>query len=111
MFEIIRYSADRKDEWNAFVAASKNGTFLFDRNYMDYHADRFEDSSRMFYFEGRLLAVLPAHVTGDTLCSHKGLTYGGLIMSEKLNIVQTMALFRELNEQLRSEGIRHVIYK
>ena len=78
---------------------------------MDYHADRFEDSSRMFYFEGRLLAVLPAHVTGDTLCSHKGLTYGGLIMSEKLNIVQTMALFRELNEQLRSEGIRHVIYK
>ena len=111
MFEIIRYSADRKDEWNAFVAASKNGTSLFDRNYMDYHADRFEDSSRMFYFEGRLLAVLPAHVTGDTLCSHKGLTYGGLIMSEKLNIVQTMALFRELNEQLRSEGIRHVIYK
>ena len=65
----------------------------------------------MFYFEGRLLAVLPAHVTGDTLCSHKGLTYGGLIMSEKLNIVQTMELFRELNEQLRSEGIRHVIYK
>ena len=38
MFEIRRYSADKADEWNAFVATSKNGTFLFDRRYMDYHS-------------------------------------------------------------------------
>ena len=43
MFSIIRYTADKADEWNQFVAQSKNGTFLFDRRYMDYHAERFED--------------------------------------------------------------------
>lgn len=111
MFEIARYSAGQADEWNRFVAESKNGTFLFDRRYMDYHADRFCDHSMMFWRGGRLLAVLPAHVAGDTLYSHNGLTYGGLIMSRDLTIVQTMALFREMNEMLRAEGIRHVVYK
>ena len=111
MFEIRRYSAEKADEWNQFVAESKNGTFLFDRRYMDYHSDRFVDHSLMFYEGSRLLAVLPAHVSGDTLCSHQGLTYGGLLMSPHLTIVQTMSLFREMNESLRAEGLRHVIYK
>ena len=111
MFEIRRYTPEHVDEWNQFVAESKNGVFLFDRRYMDYHSDRFCDHSLMFYLDGRLLAVLPAHQSGDTLCSHNGLTYGGLVMSPRLTVVQTMHLFREMNEYLRSPGIRHVSYK
>ena len=111
MFQIRRYTAACADEWNRFVAESKNGTFLFDRRYMDYHADRFEDHSLMFYDGSRLLAVLPAHLSGDTLCSHNGLTYGGLLMSRRLTVVQTLRLFRELNECLRAEDIHHVSYK
>lgn len=80
MFEIIRYSSDRKAEWDDFINRSKNGTFLFRRDYMDYHSDRFSDHSLMFYFKGRLYAVLPATVVGGTLYSHQGLTYGGLVM-------------------------------
>lgn len=111
MFEIRRYTPECADEWNRFVAESKNGTFLFDRRYMDYHSDRFCDHSLLFYLGHRLLAVLPAHAVGDILCSHNGLTYGGLVMSPRLTIVQTMNLFRELNEKLRAEGFRQVIYK
>ena len=111
MFEIRRYTPALANEWNQFVAASKNGTFLFDRRYMDYHADRFQDHSLLFYLGERLLAVLPAHQSGDTLCSHNGLTYGGLVMSPRLTVVQTMNLFRELNDYLRAEGFRHVSYK
>lgn len=111
MFQIIRYTAERCDEWNSFVAQSRNGTFLFDRRYMDYHSDRFLDHSVMFYQNGRLLAVLPAHIAGDVFCSHKGLTYGGLLMSAQLTVVQTLALFRELNDYLRTMGIRRVVYK
>jgi len=111
MFEIRRYTPKHVDEWNQFVAESKNGVFLFDRRYMDYHSDRFCDHSLMFYLDGRLLAVLPAHQSEDTLCSHNGLTYGGLVMSPRLTVVQTMHLFQEMNEYLRSQGIRHVSYK
>ena len=78
---------------------------------MDYHADRFSDFSLMFYLAGRLLAVLPAHVSGDTLYSHNGLTYGGLLMSTQLTVAHTMTLFREMNEYLRLQGFKHVQYK
>ena len=111
MFEIRRYTPEYADEWNQFVTKSKNGVFLFDRRYMDYHADRFSDHSLMFYVGNQLLAVLPAHLSGDTLCSHNGLTYGGLVMSPRLTVVQTMHLFREMNDYLRSQGICHVSYK
>ncbi len=111
MFEIVSFSFEHAEEWNRFVTESKNGTFLFDRRYMDYHDDRFADSSLMFFKGDTLLAVLPAHIKDDTLYSHLGLTYGGLLMSPRLTIAQTMILFQELNVYLRLKGIRHVFYK
>lgn len=99
------------EEWNEFVAKSKNGTFLFDRRFMDYHADRFQDYSLMFYDGDRLLAVMPANQNGDTLVSHGGLTYGGLVMGEGMKAAQVCELFRELNGCLSSHGFRRVVYK
>jgi hypothetical protein len=111
MLEIVRYTSDKVREWNQFVVQSKNGTFLFDRSYMDYHSDRFHDHSLMCYIDGRLMAVLPANASGDVLYSHQGLTYGGLVMSSQLTITGTMTLLREMNELLRGEGFRRVVYK
>ena len=111
MFEIIRYSTERADEWNRFVARSKNGTFLFYRRYMDYHSDRFEDFSLMFYYEGRLYALMPANRKDDVFQSHMGLTYGGLVMDAKTTAALTVTLFTELNDYLRSQGFHRVLYK
>lgn len=66
MFEIRRYSPDQAEAWNLFVAQSKNGTFLFDRRFMDYHADRFADHSLMVYRRGKLYALLPGNVADET---------------------------------------------
>lgn len=112
MFRIIRYSPDKAAEWNDFVAHSKNGTFLFFRDYMDYHSDRFTDYSLMVYDgEDRLYALLPANRTDDVLYSHQGLSYGGLIMSEQTTTAAVCALFGEVNALLRREGFRRVVYK
>lgn len=111
MFEIIRYSHERKDEWNAFIERSKNGTFLFNRNYMDYHSDRFEDHSLMFYLKGRLYALLPGNVNDGIFFSHQGLTYGGLITGNEAKTASVCTLFDELNNYLRCSGIHKVIYK
>src|SRR4029453_8772018 len=78
-FRLVRYSLDRKAAWDEFVARSKNGTFLFRRDYMDYHADRFDDHSLLAYQGDQLVAVLPANLAGDALVSHGGLTYGGFV--------------------------------
>ena len=109
--EIRRYRREDKELWNSFVSKARNATFLFDRNYMDYHADRFEDNSFMFYHKGKLKAVLPANVAGDTLYSHQGLTYGGLLLDKKATVEDVLECFDSLNSWLRKNGISKVVYK
>ena len=111
MFEIVRYSAKKADEWNQFVAQSKNGTFLFDRQFMDYHADRFRDHSLMVYRDRRLYALLPANEKDDVLVTHGGLTYGGLVMSRQCSAKGVLDVFTAMNDYLRQQNFQHVIYK
>lgn len=113
MFDIRQYTDNDTDSkaWNDFVALSKQGTFLFDRHYMDYHRDRFSDYSLLFYKKGKLYALLPANFDGDTLWSHQGLTYGGLITNTHATTAEVCTLFEELNAYLHDHGIRHVVYK
>lgn len=109
--EIRRYRREDKELWNSFVSKARNATFLFDRNYMDYHDDRFDDNSFMFYHKGKLKAVLPANVAGDTLYSHQGLTYGGLLLDKKATVEDVLECFDSLNSWLRENGISKVVYK
>jgi hypothetical protein len=111
MFDIRRYTADKSDEWNQFVAQSKNGTFLFLREYMDYHSDRFEDHSLMVYHKSELYALLPANRKADLLYSHQGLTYGGLLLTQDGKTAGVRDAFVAVNDFLRQEGFRRVIYK
>lgn len=109
--EIRRYRREDKELWNSFVSKARNATFLFDRNYMDYHADRFDDNSFMFYHKGKLKAVLPANVAGDTLYSHQGLTYGGLLLDKKATVEDVLECFDSLNSWLCENGKSKVVYK
>ena len=111
MFEVRRYTPDKANEWNRFVTASKNGTFLFDRQFMDYHADRFTDCSLMFYRDNALYALLPANVKDDVLTSHGGLTYGGLVMSSRCSAKRVQEVFAAMNTYLSDMGVRRVVYK
>ena len=79
---VIPYNSRLKEEWDSFVEKSRNGTFLHKRGYMEYHSDRFADHSLMFYNCDVPVAVLPAHIKDSCLCSHNGLTYGGLLLTE-----------------------------
>ena len=113
---IHRYTSSDKPIWDAFVRASKNGTFLFERDYMDYHRDRFFDHSLMFLDDkGRLVALLPANeVELDGvrhLYSHQGLTYGGFVLSTKNTVEQVMELFDETVTYLEAEGFETFHYK
>lgn len=111
MFEIRRYEATMRDKWDTYVRRARNATFLFERSYMEYHADRFEDHSLMFFKGARLYALMPAHRTGTTFTSHFGLTYGGLVMDMGVTITETCELFTELNEYLRCQGFTRVLYR
>lgn len=109
----VPYRPDDADAWNAFVATSRNGTFLFDRRYMDYHADRFEDASLVFRDGegGRILALLPANRTGDRLVSHGGLTYGGLVLGPDGGSTLVARLFEALLAHMVAAGLSVLRYK
>ena len=113
--EIIRYSASLKGEWDAFVGNAKNATFLFMRDYMDYHADRFADVSLMFYDDNRVLrALLPANffVVDRVVASHAGLTYGGFILSADVKGGELLAIFEAAMRYMKYElGAVCFVYK
>ena len=131
MIEIRRYTPQDATEWNQFVKDSRQGTFLFDRNYMDYHQDRFHDHSLMIYNKKHLIAILPANeqylpaneqhlpqqestmATEATkiLISHQGLTYGGLLTSQKVTAEIACNIFEVLQSYLIANGFQKLIYK
>ena len=111
LFEIVTYNEGFKKQWDEFISVSKNGTFLFYRDYMDYHSDRFIDCSFLFFKKGKLYAVLPANVKDNTLYSHQGLTYGGIITSNKTSTRDVLNFFTRLDKELYDRGIRKVVYK
>lgn len=111
MFEISRYTDADKEAWDKFVNDSRQGTFLFNRDYMDYHRDRFEDHSLMIYNDGKLFALLPANISGDTLWSHQGLTYGGLLTNDHVTSVDVLDIFSTMKAWLKERGVAKVVYK
>ncbi len=90
---------------------SRNGTFLFHRSYMDYHADRFADHSLMVWHKGRLCGLLPGNVCGNTFFSHQGLTYGGLLLDEHATTSFVCQTFDAINRYLARQGLSRVVYK
>ncbi|AKD05569.1 hypothetical protein PKOR_06905 [Pontibacter korlensis] len=117
--EVIKYNAKYKLYWDAFVADSKNGTFMLQRGYMEYHADRFTDHSLLFYKKGKVIALLPANEVGQEVQSHGGLSYGGFVTDKRmkaalmLEVVQATKLyFQELNfERITYKAIPHIYHQ
>jgi len=66
-YKIVKYTSTYYSEWNVFIENSKNGTFLFQRDFMEYHKDRFEDFSLLVYFKKKLVCVLPANIYGNKI--------------------------------------------
>ncbi|MDD4969918.1 MAG: GNAT family N-acetyltransferase [Paludibacter sp.] len=111
MFELKIYHLENKKEWDDLIKKSKNGTFLFFRDYMDYHSSRFQDMSFLIYRKGKLEAVMPGNRVDDIFYSHQGLTYGGLILTNKITTIEVLDIFILINESLKQFGINTVIYK
>ncbi len=106
------YQPHLKPEWDMVVEQSRNGTFLHRRDYMDYHADRFEDMSLIARDDsGRIIAVMPAHRCGDTITSHGGLTYGGWLMTPRADMIAMTEVWKLMTALLADMGIARLIYR
>lgn len=111
LLTVKMYDPHDKTAWDDLVMRSAGGTFLFLRDYMEYHASRFTDCSLLFCRKERPIAIFPANRQGDTVISHGGLTYGGIITLPETSTAQILEIFDALTTFLKQSGCRHLIYK
>ncbi|MGH2666364.1 MAG: GNAT family N-acetyltransferase [Flavobacterium sp.] len=95
-FSIRQYETKDYTVWNAFIKEAKNATFLFHRDFMEYHSDRFTDYSLLIFKGSKLVGLLPANRVENEIYSHQGLTYGGLVYKENLKLASVIAVFSEV---------------
>lgn len=83
--ELLPYEASFADAWDAFVRRSRNGTFLLERGFMDYHSDRYRDCSVVFLRGGKPVALFASNYDSESaaVVAHQGLTYGGWILGDE----------------------------
>ncbi|SDF87751.1 GNAT family N-acetyltransferase [Sporomusa acidovorans] len=112
MVIVQKYKSEDKSLWDQFVQKSKNGTFLFFRDYMEYHEKRFQDYSLLIYDEKRqLIALFPANKKDNIIYSHEGLTFGGFIVGNKVTTEIVLSIFCETKNFLKKNNINKMIYK
>lgn len=110
-FQIRRYTSEDALAWNAFVAQAKQASFLFHRDFMEYHQHRFQDYSLIVLDQDKWVAVLPANRVDDAVFSHQGLTYGGLLYDDKTRLETVIEAFRNVLVFLESDGVTHLQVK
>jgi hypothetical protein len=110
-YTVRLYQKNDYENWNAFIGRAKNATFLFHRDFMEYHSDRFEDYSLIVLDGEKWVAVLPANVVGNEVFSHQGLTYGGLVYLEKTGAATVEIILDVILNFLKENKIQSLILK
>jgi Acetyltransferase (GNAT) domain len=106
------YDSSNEAAWNRFVADSSNGTFLLNRQFMDYHSDRFQDASLIIRDGVEIVGLLPASIHNQTVSSHAGLTYAGLIVGRTHASADKIHLYLlQICNYFRSLGVTSLVYK
>jgi hypothetical protein len=112
MLRIVKYESTDRFQWNSFLDNCKNKHFMFHRDYMEYHADRFHDFSLMVFDEKeKLIALFPANLAADTVHSHQGLTFGGFLIDERLRTETMVEIFATTRDFLKKAGVIKLVYK
>ena len=111
MMRVVRYGPEHKTAWDAAIRSSRNGTFLFCRDYLEYHGPRVEDHSLMVFDGLALIAVLPGHQSGAAYISHGGITHGGFVIDETVKLPVVLGLFDVVGAYLIDAGFTSWVYK
>ncbi|UTD07646.1 GNAT family N-acetyltransferase [Treponema denticola] len=116
VFRIESYEKKYEQLWDDFVLnKSINGTFLQSRSFLNYHPeDRFEDCSLLIFNQkDNLAAVIPGcKDPKDSACffSHKGSTYGGIVIDKKHYSGNSLLEIIEVFEQYLIENRYASVY-
>lgn len=117
-FVIKKYTDEQQTKWDDFVLyKSINGTFLQSRRFISYHPrDKFADHSLMIYKGEMIVACVLAcegeENGGRIFYSHKGTSYGGIIVSKQIYNATSISVLMDLLEKYFIEnGFDRIFFK
>lgn len=113
-FTIQRFRLGRDEKlWNNFIKTARNSSFIFNRGFMDYHSNRFNDHSIMILNDKqKMIACFPANEFFDNeIHSHGGLTYGSFILEPETKLLAVIEVYKAVLEYYEKLGFERIIYK
>lgn len=105
--------ADRA-AWDRHVRQSRIPHPMFQRAWVEYHADRFTDASLVVEDNGKpgaVVAVIPASAHGDEVVSHGGLSFGGVITTHKVGAARMLEVIDAIRARYAAVGFTNLRYK
>lgn len=113
MISALPYAPDLKHQWDDFLTKATNATLLHNRDYMDYHSDRFEDSSLLFIDEKKnIVGLFPAcrSINDEKeIISHQGLTYGGIVVASHTHVSWIEEMLHKAIDYYKTQLNAHTI--
>jgi len=114
----VEFYHGNESEWDEFTLnKSMNGTFLQTRKFINYHRPgKFKDCSLCIRkgteLAGTILACETEEEGKRTFFAHKGTTFGGITISEKLYSASSVSeMMDEFHAFLRKEGYEKIYLK
>ena len=105
--EFIEYQSKDNQKWDEIVKLSNSYSFLHERNYMEYHKDRFQDLSFFVKIQNELVGVIPGTILNNNYSSHSGLTFGGLIVKPNKSS-QNYEIMENFIKHLNNSGVKNI---
>jgi len=107
---IKKYEKENLEEWENFVLKSNNGTIFHLQRFLEYHIEgKFDFSSYMIYYGGKLVAVLPGgYKNGNEIYwSPLGASYGSLVTGD-LHFELALSIVDALISFFREQGTKEL---
>ena len=113
MYKVIKYIPRYLNSWNDLVENSKNSTFLLNRNFIEYHKDKFLDYSLVVIDKkNKMVACLAAnYLNSREIESHSGLSYGGIVFRKDVTLNNSLIIVKSILKMLLNDGIKNLHLK
>ena len=97
-YEILEYNVSLLEIWDNFIENSLNGNIFHTQKFLDYHSsDNFTFRHLLIYQNGKkLVGVVPAGIMDNKFVSPVGSSFGGIIVSKKNNLLESINILDAL---------------
>ncbi|WP_152090767.1 GNAT family N-acetyltransferase [Azospira sp. I09] len=114
ILKIRPFTSNDIEVWDKFCSEAIQATILHTRRYLSYHGDRFSDRSLILESNERLVGLFPAAESPhncQTIISHPGITYGGLLHKGELHGENSREALQLVMQHYKSTNYINLIYK